>query len=148
MILPSHPVMFIDVIGDLMVASAFGCCLLLFVIVISTLTFFRKKKTKKNTSQYCEQCGAPIGRWDSQCERCGSSTRDEQNDHSRTSTHPSYTVVDSKRDDFSRTRKTKKTKRKSFSFFKKEKVCQECGTELVYREAYDSYYCPECRTYR
>ncbi len=29
----------------------------------------------------------------------------------------------------------------------KEK-CNECGTELEYREEYQSHYCPKCRTYK
>lgn len=31
---------------------------------------------------------------------------------------------------------------------KKKKTCDECGSELEYREAYDSWYCPECHTYK
>ncbi|MEF8874389.1 MAG: hypothetical protein V5A88_06940 [Candidatus Thermoplasmatota archaeon] len=34
------------------------------------------------------------------------------------------------------------------NLFKKEKVCDECGTELEYREEFKSYYCPECHTYK
>jgi len=30
---------------------------------------------------------------------------------------------------------------------RKEK-CKECGTELEYREEYQSHYCPKCRTYK
>ncbi len=30
----------------------------------------------------------------------------------------------------------------------KEKTCDECGSELVYKEDYDSYYCPECHEYK
>lgn len=26
--------------------------------------------------------------------------------------------------------------------------CNDCGTELEYREEYHSYYCPKCRTYK
>lgn len=29
-----------------------------------------------------------------------------------------------------------------------KKKCNDCGTELEYREEYQSYYCPECRTYK
>lgn len=32
--------------------------------------------------------------------------------------------------------------------FKREKTCNECGTKLEYREDYQSYYCPNCRTYK
>ena len=44
-----------------------------------------------------------------------------------------------------------KTEKKGSFFeriFKKEKVCEDCGTELEYREEYESYYCPECHTYK
>ncbi|MFW6038310.1 MAG: hypothetical protein ACOC89_02075 [Candidatus Saliniplasma sp.] len=30
----------------------------------------------------------------------------------------------------------------------KKKVCDECGSELIYKKSYDSYYCPECRTFK
>lgn len=33
-------------------------------------------------------------------------------------------------------------------FFRKGKVCEGCGTELEYREEYESWYCPECRDYK
>lgn len=46
----------------------------------------------------------------------------------------------------------KKKRKKNLSFIErllgKKKTCDECGTELEYREAYDSYYCPECHTYK
>jgi len=29
-----------------------------------------------------------------------------------------------------------------------KKKCNECGTELEYREEYQSHYCPKCRTYK
>jgi len=32
--------------------------------------------------------------------------------------------------------------------FDKKKRCSECGTELEYREEYQSHYCPKCRTYK
>jgi len=32
--------------------------------------------------------------------------------------------------------------------FKKKKRCDECGRELVYRKEFESYYCPECHTYK
>ncbi len=44
-----------------------------------------------------------------------------------------------------------KRKRTFFSLeklFSKEKSCEECGVELEYREDFDSYYCPECHTYK
>lgn len=44
-----------------------------------------------------------------------------------------------------------KRKRSFFSLdrlFSKEKKCDECGVELEYREDFDSYYCPECHTYK
>ncbi|MGM0405018.1 MAG: hypothetical protein ACQEQM_02625 [Thermoplasmatota archaeon] len=45
-----------------------------------------------------------------------------------------------------------KTNGKDVSFFDKilgrKKVCDECGTELVYKKSYDSLYCPECRTFK
>ena len=31
---------------------------------------------------------------------------------------------------------------------KGEKTCENCGTELVYKEEFDSYYCPECHEYK
>ncbi len=149
MILPTHPVMFIDSFGNLMMTLYLGCCLFILVILtLVTLALFRKQKDHKKTSKVCEQCGAPVGRWDSHCERCGSSIGEEQNYHSKTTSRPSYTVEDSKRDEFSHTRKNKKTQWKGFRFFNKKKVCQECGTELIYRDAYDSWYCPECHTYK
>lgn len=45
-----------------------------------------------------------------------------------------------------------KKKEKKVSFFDKilckKQVCDECGSELVYKESYDSHYCPECRTFK
>ena len=32
--------------------------------------------------------------------------------------------------------------------FRKKKVCDDCGTELIYKEDYDSWYCPECHQYK
>ncbi|MEF8832424.1 MAG: hypothetical protein V5A66_02765 [Candidatus Thermoplasmatota archaeon] len=32
--------------------------------------------------------------------------------------------------------------------FSGKKKCNECGTELEYKEEYQSYYCPKCRTYK
>ena len=29
-----------------------------------------------------------------------------------------------------------------------KKTCEGCGTELVYKEEMDSYYCPECHEYK
>ncbi len=34
------------------------------------------------------------------------------------------------------------------NFFSQEKKCDECGTELEYREDYQSYYCSVCHTYK
>lgn len=49
------------------------------------------------------------------------------------------------------TRKHSKEKESLLSrlnpFSRKEK-CNECGTELEYREEYLSQYCPKCRTYK
>lgn len=39
-------------------------------------------------------------------------------------------------------------KRRSFSLLGRKKECEYCGTELVYKEEYDSYYCPECHDYK
>ncbi len=36
----------------------------------------------------------------------------------------------------------------SLNLFGGKKRCNECGTELEYREVYQSYYCSECRTYK
>jgi len=36
----------------------------------------------------------------------------------------------------------------SLNLFGGKKRCNECGTELEYREEYQSYYCPKCRTYK
>lgn len=45
-----------------------------------------------------------------------------------------------------------KTTGKDVSFFDKilgkKKICDECGSELIYKKNYDSYYCPECRTFK
>lgn len=46
---------------------------------------------------------------------------------------------------------SKKREKSSPSFlskFSRKKTCDECGTELVYKETYDSYYCPECHEYK
>ncbi len=47
--------------------------------------------------------------------------------------------------------KTSREKESPFTklnpFSRKEK-CNECGTELEYREDYQSHYCPKCRTYK
>lgn len=32
--------------------------------------------------------------------------------------------------------------------FSGKKKCNDCGTELEYKEEYQSYYCPKCRTYK
>jgi len=46
----------------------------------------------------------------------------------------------------------KKKNGKKVSFFDKvlgkKKVCDECGSELVYKKNYESYYCPDCRTFK
>ncbi len=34
------------------------------------------------------------------------------------------------------------------SLFGKKKTCEECGTELVYKEDFESYYCPNCHSYK
>ncbi len=42
-------------------------------------------------------------------------------------------------------------KKKKSSFLDKltgGKTCNTCGTELVYKEEMDSYYCPECHEYK
>lgn len=48
--------------------------------------------------------------------------------------------------------KKKGSKKDTRSFLDKlldrKKVCEECGTELEYRDAYESYYCPNCRTFK
>ncbi len=31
---------------------------------------------------------------------------------------------------------------------RRKKTCEDCGSELMYKESYDSYYCPECRTFK
>ena len=59
--------------------------------------------------------------------------------------------VEVKEKDIDYTQVSKKSRSKtSFldKLLKKKKVCDECGTELEYREAYDSWYCPECHTYK
>ncbi len=49
---------------------------------------------------------------------------------------------------------SKKTSKEKESLFSKinilggKKKCNECGTTLEYREEYQSYYCPKCRTYK
>ena len=35
-----------------------------------------------------------------------------------------------------------------FDKIKGKKTCDTCGTELVYKEEMDSYYCPECHEYK
>ena len=45
----------------------------------------------------------------------------------------------------------KEGKRKKSSFLdklKRKKTCDNCGTELEYREEVESYYCPECHEYK
>jgi len=34
------------------------------------------------------------------------------------------------------------------NLFSRKKKCNECGTELEYREEYHSHYCPKCHTYK
>ncbi len=36
----------------------------------------------------------------------------------------------------------------NLNLFGGKKRCNECGTELEYREEYQSHYCPQCRTYK
>lgn len=48
-------------------------------------------------------------------------------------------------------RKSSREKENLFSRlnpFSGKKKCNECGAELEYKEEYQSYYCPECRTYK
>lgn len=138
MLLPQHLVIFIDMLRDLMAVSAFGCCLLLFVIVMTISGIYKKMKSDNKT---CEQCGEPIDKRDSQCQRCGNPMEEEDRfsqDHP-----PKHSKMSYEKD------RSEKKSRKIFpKIFSKKKVCQECGTELVYRKAYDSWYCPECHTYK
>lgn len=45
----------------------------------------------------------------------------------------------------------KEESKKKSSFLDKirgKKTCENCGTELIYKEEMDSYYCPECHEYK
>ncbi len=41
-----------------------------------------------------------------------------------------------------------KGKKSILDKIKGKKTCDMCGTELVYKEEMDSYYCPECHEYK
>lgn len=45
-------------------------------------------------------------------------------------------------------RSSKKDKSLFSRIFSKEERCEECGTELVYKEGAGAYYCPECKEYK
>ncbi len=42
----------------------------------------------------------------------------------------------------------KKSLLSKLDIFSGKKKCSECGTELEYRDEYQSHYCPKCRTYK
>ncbi|MFP4051296.1 MAG: hypothetical protein ACLFVB_06100 [Thermoplasmata archaeon] len=45
----------------------------------------------------------------------------------------------------------KESNKKKYSLLDKikgKKTCDNCGTELEYKESFDSYYCPECHEYK
>lgn len=46
--------------------------------------------------------------------------------------------------------KQSKKRKKSgiLNIFSSENKCENCGTEMEYKEAMDSYYCPQCREYK
>lgn len=46
---------------------------------------------------------------------------------------------------------SKKDRAKKLSLLDKirgKKTCENCGTELIYKEEMDSYYCPQCHDYK
>jgi len=45
-------------------------------------------------------------------------------------------------------RSTKKDSGIFSRFLGSEERCEECGSELVYKEGASSYYCPECQKYK
>lgn len=50
---------------------------------------------------------------------------------------------------YQKVKSSKKKKKSSFlNIFSDEKRCEDCDTELVYKEDMDSYFCPECRDYK
>ncbi|MFO7992241.1 MAG: hypothetical protein R6U61_08140 [Thermoplasmata archaeon] len=142
-------------------SAAEGCCGLVFVILIIVIIIKLLKEessTVKFGNQKCPHCGNQIKKWSGQCPYCGFKL-DSDHDRFDTQNYDQYQYWDQKRDH------EYKTKFEEYKYNVKKKIdrnaaylknplkkgkgkCKDCGTELIYREEYHSWYCPNCHSYQ
>ncbi|MGM0509840.1 MAG: hypothetical protein ACQESD_01760 [Thermoplasmatota archaeon] len=129
MLLPPHTPMLIGFFGDLLIAISVGFGLLVLIILISLSGLFKGEEDESRTPS-CGTCGTTDGH----CEMCGHNLGEKE-------TSLEYRIDTT-------AGKTKKVDEEIPDVPEKKRFCKECNTELVYREFYDRYYCPTCRSYK
>lgn len=104
--------------------AAYACCGFIMLLAGLVAIFYISHKFSESSSPYEDKKRVEI--------------EDEEDDRTYSSADIDY--------------EQKKKTGKKVSFFDKilgkKKVCDECGSELVYKKSYDSYYCTDCRTFK
>ncbi len=126
-----------------------ACCMLFIMIFIFLITYFvfrNANKTKK--SPKCPECGGPISTWNMECQWCGKNLVDPDERSYQYGTNDDIGGRPSPINSYKEYIKNNVQKNPLLSLFKKKNVCPDCGTELIYRKEYLSWYCTECHSYQ
>lgn len=128
------------------------CCGVIFIIIIIIVVlYFYTKKESDPAIRRCPICKGPVMKSKTECQWCGhkieSVYKKESADYSQ---EPYYGAE--KKSTHTYMDNIGKTMRRSGDkitrFFGKKNICNDCQSALIYREEYQSWYCPECHTYK
>lgn len=140
------------------IESAGECCSGLIFLVFIIFIIIKLLKDENSKSKYgdqrCPHCGNTIKKWSNHCPSCGfkfNSGGDRFNPQNYDQRH----YWDQKHDHEYKTKfeeykyNVKKKLDRNTKFLRKDKgKCKDCGADLIYREEYHSWYCPNCHSYQ
>ncbi|MGM0509841.1 MAG: hypothetical protein ACQESD_01765 [Thermoplasmatota archaeon] len=123
-------------------------CQFILLVIIFIISYIYKRgwnpfrSMSEDEKDYCPKCGKPMGFAGEECKWCGykptkSADVDYHKNKEKVRFSSSY---------------GKGKKKSLFSSLKDsldgKETCDECGTELEYKEEMDSWYCPTCHSYK
>lgn len=126
----------------MMFPGLYLCCgiiiIIIIIVVVLLLVFLLSNgsKSKRKNNYYRESSYPDQNEGFYEEDQAGSKGFDEDEGHTYTDTGFD--------------KKNKRHENVSFldRILNKKRACDDCGSELVYKKSYDSYYCPECRTFK
>lgn len=131
-----------------------GLLLVVFIILILVYYYTRNSPRKQSNEEifYCPQCGKAMEPNEEKCSKCGyefdESKKEEVSKKRESAVQSDYEQKEGKVIQSEYGQEESGWLEGLIDSLKGKETCDECGSELEYKESMDSYYCPECHEYK